>query len=126
MRLAIAVAAFFVAVAAAGQTAPALRGYWYQPTQVAVLYWSAVPGATQYRIYRSTAYPAWTDLGPVSGTATAYTLFANTAAVYQVQPETTSGPVGPMSNRVLFTAYGFTDEPIVAASTKVRVVHITD
>src|SRR5262245_61984949 len=126
MKFRIAVAVLFLAVSAAGQTAPALRGYWHRPTSLLVLYWSAVPGATQYHIFRTASYPTWQDAGTTTQTSAALYLDVNAAVVYQIQPENTSGPVGPTSNRALFTTYSYADEPIVAGTTAVRALHITD
>ena len=126
MKRAVAAIAFFVAVAAAGQTAPPLRGYWYPPNNVVVIYWSSVPGATRYHVYRTSAFSTWEDWGLYQSTFVVISQLANTAFVYQIQPENNAGPIGPVSNRVLITTYGYTDEPIVANSTKVRPVHITD
>jgi len=107
------------------QTAPALRGAWQASTTVASLYWSPVQGASHYLLYKMTN-ASWAFVGSLSSNFYAESLPAGQAVFYKIQPaDANLVAVGPASNPVLISTYSYTDEPIVANSTPVRAIHIT-
>jgi Metallo-peptidase family M12 len=86
--------------------------------------WTSSVGATSYNVYRSTDAITYGLAGN-----TASTLFndagrtANTAYLYKVRA--VNGGESGDSNRDLATTVIFTDDPLVAATTVIQAVHIT-
>jgi len=90
------------------------------------LTWNAVAGADQYQVWRSQDGIAFTLLA--SPTAASYvdsTVSANTSYVYRVRTIDAATPSG-YSNIDVATTVIFTDDPLVALSTKVKAVHFTE
>jgi hypothetical protein len=88
--------------------------------------WSAVSGATSYTLERSTNINTWTPI-PGTLTGTSYqdaNLTANTTYVYRVRANTASAS-GAYSNMDHATTILFTDDPLIAGSTRVKAVHLT-
>lgn len=84
----------------------------------------AASGAASYNVYRSSNGTTFTLAGSTSGTSFNDSgRTANTAYLYKVRA--VSGVESGDSNRDLATTVIFTDDPLVAGSTRIRVVHIT-
>ena len=95
-------------------------------TQVNVS-WSASPGATQYEVVRKSASSGYATL-----TTTASTSYPDTAVtagetyVYKVRAIDASARQSPFSAPDAATTIFFTDDPLVATSTTVKAVHMTE
>ncbi len=91
------------------------------------LSWSPSTGATQYEISRASATSAYAPL-----TMTASTTFSDTTAtagatfVYKVRALDASSRPSPFSAPDAATTILFTEDPVVAATTTVKAVHLTE
>jgi hypothetical protein len=95
------------------------------PSQVNVT-WSPVNGAASYQVFRRSGPGAFTLVGTTA--ATAYpdsSVSANTAYLYQVRAADAGNNLGLTSNVDLATTVVFADDPLAAASSVVKAVHIT-
>jgi hypothetical protein len=87
--------------------------------------WSAGPGASSYRVYRSSDRLNYTLVGsPTDVTFDDATASANTSYFYKVRSFAASSE-SIDSNLDLATTVMFTDDPIVAGVTAVKAVHMT-
>ena len=96
-------------------------------SQIAVT-WSAVSGATQYEVWRSSNGAAFAQLpnNPTSTSSTDSSVAAGTTYFYRVRAANGSGGVSGFSNIDAATTIFFTDDPVVAQSTIVKLVHVTE
>lgn len=95
-------------------------------SQVSVT-WNAVTSAVSYQVFRSSNNSPFALVGPSPATNfTNFGLLPNTTYLYQVKAVDASGNVGPPSNIDLATTIVFTDDPLVARSTVVEAVHLTE
>lgn len=94
------------------------------PTNVQVS-WTAVPGASSYKVFRSSG-GGYTQIGSPSGSPfNDSTVSANTAYLYKVRAAT-SAMESPDSNVDLATTVLFTDPVLTAGVTKWKAVHLTE
>ena len=87
--------------------------------------WVAVGGAVNYEILRSTDHVNYSSRGTATGTTFSDSASAGTAYLYKVHAINALGAVGPDSTDLVTTVF-FTDDPIVAGTTIVKAVHITE
>jgi sugar lactone lactonase YvrE len=93
-------------------------------TQILLL-WTAAAGASHYEIYRASA-GAYVLLTSVPGTSHLdTTVAANTAYAYKVRAVIGGSPT-PYSNADAATTMVFTDDPMVAGTTRLKTVHFTE
>jgi hypothetical protein len=92
-------------------------------TQVA-LTWSAVSGAT-YQIFRKSAGVAETQIGTSAAASFNDTVGFGTAHVYRVRAVAAAQTSG-FSNANLATTIVFTDDPLVAATTRIKRLHVIE
>ncbi|HEV7764719.1 MAG TPA: fibronectin type III domain-containing protein [Thermoanaerobaculia bacterium] len=93
-------------------------------TQVS-LTWTGVAGADHYEVWRSFNGGAYTLAGsPAAAAFTDSSVSANTTYLYRVRAIDGVDPSG-YSNIDLATTIVFTDDPVVATSTIVKAVHLT-
>lgn len=95
-------------------------------TQVA-LTWTASIGVDHYEIQRSDHNGAYQLLGTTS--ATSYTdtnVTTGTAYLYRVRAVDAQGFLSELSNVDVSTAMTFTDDPVLAAVTPVKAIHILE
>jgi metallopeptidase family M12-like protein len=86
--------------------------------------WSLAVGATSYNIYRSTNGSTYTLAGSsVTPPFSDGGRTANTAYLYKVR--SVNGGESADSNRDLATTVIFTDDPLVAGTTTIQAVHLT-
>ncbi|HYK02113.1 MAG TPA: hypothetical protein VE974_10175 [Thermoanaerobaculia bacterium] len=90
------------------------------PTAVNVS-WNPSAGATQYEVVRGSNVPIVTASTSINDT----TAVAGTAYVYTVRALDASSRRSPFSAPDAATTVLFTDDPLVATSTRVKVVHLT-
>jgi hypothetical protein len=90
-------------------------------TQV-TLTWNASAGATQYEVVRGTGAPIVT----ASANYTDNSVTAGNAYVYTVRALDASARRSPYSAPDVATTILFTDDPVLAATTLVKGVHITE
>jgi sugar lactone lactonase YvrE len=89
-----------------------------------LLSWSAASGADHYEIYRAAA-GTYVLLTTVTGTSHLdTTVAANTTYAYKVRAMSSGSP-SPYSNADAATTLAFTDDPIVAGTTRIKASHIT-
>ena len=90
------------------------------------LTWNAVAAATSYKIFRSSAYPAFTQIGTTSNASYSdTTATAGMSYLYKVQAS--DGSIDSTDSNVdLATTVLFTDEPLVAGTTVVKAAHATE
>lgn len=94
--------------------------------------WSLPAGETpaRYNVYRSSNGTAWSLAGFVSHPASSFldtTASAGTAYLYKVRSAGSGGGnESADSNRDLAVTVIFTDEPLIAATTRVRAAHVTE
>ncbi len=88
--------------------------------------WSAVSGANHYEVWRSVNGDEFGIVGsPSSPAFTDATVSADTTYLYRVRA-VGGGQSSAFSNIDAATTMVFTDDPIVASSTKVKAVHLTE
>jgi len=95
-------------------------------TQVNVS-WSASSGATQYELVRASASSGYATLTTTSSTS--YSDLSVTAGgtyVYKVRAIDASTRQSPFSAPDAATTIFFTDDPLIAGSTTVKAVHVTE
>jgi len=93
------------------------------------LTWNASPTASQYEIFRASAGVGYASLGTVMAPATTFPDNGVTALktyVYQVRAIDASTRPSPLSVPDAATTMFFTDDPLVANTTVIQAVHITD
>jgi hypothetical protein len=88
--------------------------------------WSDVAGADHYQVWRSSLGGAFAVVGSPSASAfTDSTVSANTTYLYRVQAFDPSDNPSAFSNVDAATTIVFTDDPLVALTTKAKAVHVT-
>lgn len=94
-------------------------------TQVA-LTWTGAAGADHYEVFRSANGAAYTFLANAPGTTHPdNTVSGGTTYLYRVRSVDGGGGTSAFSNIDAATTIVFTNDPLVAQSTLVRLVHIT-
>ncbi|HEY0156511.1 MAG TPA: hypothetical protein VGF28_04385 [Thermoanaerobaculia bacterium] len=83
--------------------------------------WTPTAGATQWEVVRGSNAPVLVATTSYTDT----TAVANTSYVYRVRALDSSGRPSPFSAPDAATTILFTDDPLVAASTKTKAVHLT-
>jgi uncharacterized repeat protein (TIGR01451 family) len=93
-------------------------------SQVAVTWWPTYGEQPVYEVFRSTGNGPYVQVGSTLGT-TFYdnAVAANTVYLYQVRKKEGS-VVGPFSARDWASTLVYTDDPIVARSTRIKRIHI--
>jgi photosystem II stability/assembly factor-like uncharacterized protein len=87
--------------------------------------WNTVSGATGYEVLRSTDGTIFTTAGtPAAPPFADNGRTANTSYLYKVRATGPGGP-SPVSNFDAATTTIFTDDPLVASSTAVKALHLT-
>jgi hypothetical protein len=89
--------------------------------------WSASTGATQYELVRASASSGYATLTTTS--TTSYSDLSVTAGgtyVYKVRAIDASARQSPFSAPDAATTIFFTDDPLIAGSTTVKAVHVTE
>jgi Hydrazine synthase alpha subunit middle domain len=97
------------------------------PTTIA-LTWTASAGATpatEYEIARASAGGAFATIATVSSTNFNDSVASGTAFIYKVRAVDTGGE-SPYTPPDVATTFIFTDDPLLAQQTKVKVVHLTE
>jgi len=111
---------------AASLAAPAGLAAVAASTTAVTVTWSGSTGATAYELVRTSDGINFTTL---SGTATSpytdSTVSAGHAYVYKVRA-TNSTAASAFSNSDFVTTFVYTDNPLAAASTPIRAIHITE
>ncbi|HEX6640537.1 MAG TPA: C25 family cysteine peptidase, partial [Thermoanaerobaculia bacterium] len=88
--------------------------------------WSVATNATGYDVFRSTANGAFTLIGQTASLAFVdSTVSAETSYLYKVRGRDGGGSTGPMSAADVATTVLFTDDPLLANTSKLKTVHIT-
>jgi hypothetical protein len=91
------------------------------------LSWNASPGATQYEIVRASAGSGYTTLTTTAGMSTTdMTVSAGTTYLYEVRAIDSSARTSPFSAPEAATTILFTDDPLVAHTTVVKAIHISE
>jgi hypothetical protein len=94
-------------------------------TQVTIT-WNTATGATSYQIFRRAPGGSFTQIGTSNTTSFVdNTASANTAYLYRVR-SVNSGGASSDSASDLATTVIFTDDPLVARSTKIKAVHLAE
>jgi hypothetical protein len=91
------------------------------------LTWDGVGAAARYDVFRSSNNSTYAPIG--SSLTPQYSdsgLLPDTTYLYQVRAVNGAGEYGPASNVDVATTIVFTDSAIVAGSTIVRAVHMTE
>src|SRR5258708_38259081 len=96
-----------------------------RPTAVSIS-WTASAGAASYEVARSGDGMTYTIVGTPAASPYSDTAIANTAYLYKVRAVDGSSNRSPSSNIDLATTVIFTDDPLVAGSTIVKAVHLTE
>jgi len=86
--------------------------------------WSASATATSYQVFRRDNSGAFNEIGTPTGTSFPDTVTAGTAHLYRVRAVNGSGASGD-SAYDLATAVMFTDASLVAGTTTVKALHLT-
>lgn len=86
--------------------------------------WAAATNATSYRVSRRTTVSAAETFLTTSNTSLTDTITAGTTVIYKVQA-LGAGGTSAFSSVDVATGVVFTDDPLVAASTVVKSVHMT-
>jgi len=87
------------------------------------LTWSPLAGASSYEVWRSFNGSAYSPIAtPSANSFSDTTVSANTTYLYKVKANTSEG----FSNVDAATTVVFTDDPLVAGSTIVKLVHVTE
>ncbi|MDP9195015.1 MAG: hypothetical protein M3P06_25240 [Acidobacteriota bacterium] len=88
--------------------------------------WNAVSGADHYEVWRSSLGDEYAIIGSPSGTALSdATVDANTTYLYVVRAIDPSDEPSAFSSVDAATTIAFTDDPLTAMTTTVKLVHIT-
>ena len=88
--------------------------------------WNALSGAAGYDIFRSVNNGPYSQVGQSTGTSFVdNTVSANTSYLYKVRGRDGGGNPGPLSALDPATTVIFTDDPLVAGSTRIKAIHIT-
>jgi hypothetical protein len=88
--------------------------------------WTAVAGASSYQVWRSSNNSAFAQV------ATAFTnsfndgVSPNTTYLYKVRSVDGGSNLSPFSGTDLATTVIFTDDPLVAASTRIKATHMSE
>ena len=92
------------------------------------LSWNPSNGAAQYEIQRLSAASPYTTIAMVTAPTVTYpdTVTAGATYVYQVRAVDSSSRVSPFSTPDAATTMTFTDDPLVAGSTPVKAIHVTE
>jgi hypothetical protein len=94
-------------------------------TQVTIT-WNAATGATSYQIFRRAPGGSFAQIGTSSTTSFVdNTASANTAYLYRVR-SVNAGGASSDSASDLATTVIFTDDPLVARTTKIKAVHLAE
>jgi hypothetical protein len=94
-------------------------------TQVTIT-WNAATGATSYQVFRRAPGGAFTQIGTPSTTSFVdNSAAANTTYLYRVRA-VNSGGASSDSASDLATTVIFTDDPLVARTTKIKAVHLAE
>lgn len=89
--------------------------------------WLGVNGAASYQVWRSSNGGAFAHTGNSSGTAyTDLNVVANATYLYKVRAMDGSGGSSAFTGIDPATTIVFTDDPLVAATTVVKAVHLTE
>jgi hypothetical protein len=89
--------------------------------------WTTVSGANHYELWRSSNNGAFAIVGSPSAPAfTDATVVANTTYLYRVRAIDGDGDPSAFSNIDAATTIVFTDDPLIALTTKVKAVHLTE
>ncbi|MFZ2490688.1 MAG: hypothetical protein WA208_04305 [Thermoanaerobaculia bacterium] len=92
-------------------------------TTSVALAWNTVSGATTYKIFRSSTYPTFTQIGSTSGTShTDSTVTSGNAYLYTVRASDGSTDSSD-SSAELATTIAFTDPTLTPQATAIRAVH---
>ncbi len=95
-------------------------------TSEVALSWIGSGGADHYEIWRSANGNGFAPMGTSAVTSFIdMSVAANTSYLYRVLAVDAGGGVSPLSNRDVATTIVFTDDPVVADVTKVKLVHLT-
>jgi len=93
----------------------------------AVITWSAVANAASYEVARSADGQNYTTVAtPSANSAADATVAGGTAYLYRVRAKNSDGAPSGWSSVDLMTAISFTDDPLVAGTTRIRVSHLTE
>ena len=87
--------------------------------------WSAVSGATAYRLFRRSAGGGFTQIATPATPAFTDTVTANSAHLYRVRAVSATGVSGD-SDTELATTMLFTDATLIPSTTIVKAPHITE
>jgi hypothetical protein len=87
--------------------------------------WNAVSGATSYQIFRRAPGVAFTQVGTSTTTSFTNAVAANTAYLYRVRAVNSGGASADSASDLATTVF-FTDDPLVARSTKIKAVHLAE
>ena len=89
--------------------------------------WSAVAGAASYEIWRSSNGDAFTLIGTSSGPSFSDSFVsAGVSYLYRVRALDGAGDISAFSNVDAATTIVFTDEPLIAASTQIKALHVLE
>src|SRR5439155_2296297 len=91
--------------------------------------WNVAAGAASYQVWRSDHNGAYTLVGtPLTNSFTDSSppLTANTTYLYKVKSVDAGSAVSGFSNMDPATTILFTDDPLVAGTTKVKGIHLTE
>lgn len=111
----LALFSFLCVIATALHAGPALQVQHNATSSFVTLQWAGVPGATSYRVERTSAYPNWSiQATGISGLSWSQSsLAANTTYIYRVVPVDGSGnPFGTASNPAVVTTHPYVDNPL--------------
>ena len=96
------------------------------------LTWTASSGAAKYHVYRTADNSTYSQVNGELTTGTSFTdtgavvaVSANTAYLYKVRAVDGSNVESADSNKDLATTVIFTDDPLIAMTTVVQAVHLT-
>lgn len=105
--------------------APVIQATATSTTSVTIT-WNAVSGAAGYNVYRSASNSPYSLIGQTAGTTFVdSSVSPNTSYLYKVLARDASGNQGALSALDPATTVIFTDDPLVAGSTRIKAVHIT-
>ena len=88
--------------------------------------WNAVAGAAYYEVHRSVDGSAFASVASPDGPPYADSeVVAGKSYLYRIRSVSGSGAPSPLSNPDVATTIVFTNDPVVAETTKIRLVHVT-